>query len=193
MKLYTKGGDSGSTSLVGGERVSKDDIRVEAYGSIDELTAFIGLLTDKIRQGIETEESNKELYGACCDDLVRINSTLMSIEAHLAAGEGYSYKLPTLGEESVVWLEGRIDALQEPLPQITKFTIPGGDQVVSLCHVCRTICRRAERRSISVARQGQLDDNVIGYLNRLSDYLYLLGRATAHLLDVEEILWRPEK
>ncbi len=191
MKLYTKGGDSGSTSLVGGERVSKDDIRVEAYGSIDELTAFIGLLTDKIRQSIEVEESNKELYGACCEDLARINSTLMNIEAHLAAGEGCSYKLPTLSEESVEWLEGRIDALQEPLPQITKFTLPGGDERVSLSHVCRTISRRCERRIVTASQSYSFDSAVSRYVNRLSDYLYVLGRSIAHHSNIEEPLWLP--
>ncbi|MFR9523728.1 MAG: cob(I)yrinic acid a,c-diamide adenosyltransferase [Rikenellaceae bacterium] len=183
MKVYTKSGDKGTTTLIGGARVSKTDIRVEAYGTVDELSAFIGLLSDKLAHNIETASYAEELY--------TINSMLMNIEAHLAAGEGCDIKLPAISEASIKFLESSIDNMQEQLPSITKFTIPGGHQIISLCHVCRTICRRAERRSISVAENFEISDMVVQYLNRLSDYLYLLGRISALKLGVDEILWRP--
>ncbi len=182
MKVYTKSGDKGTTALLGGERVAKDDIRVEAYGTVDELSAFIGLLSCKLKAVEVTSKYAEELYS--------INSMLMNIEAHLAAGEKLDFKLPEIGEESIKGLERSIDEMQSQVPEIAKFTIPGGDEVVALCHVCRTICRRAERRSISAAAEFEFDELVVTYLNRLSDYLYLLGRVATTLLDVEEILWR---
>ncbi len=183
MKVYTKSGDKGTTALIGGERVSKDDIRVEAYGTVDELTAFVALLSDKLRSRNVATELLEELYS--------INSMLMNVEAHLAAGTEVEYKLPEVGEQAIERLEQSIDKMQAMVPAIAKFTIPGGDEIISLCHVCRTICRRAERRAIAVAEQYHTDALVIKYLNRLSDYLYLLGRVTALELDVEELLWRP--
>lgn len=183
MRVYTKTGDSGTTALIGGERVSKNDIRVEAYGTVDELSAFIALLADKIKVRCETEKYAQELYS--------INSMLMNIESHLAAGKNIDFKLPEIPQKAIEKLETDIDQMQQSLPAITNFTIPGGDEVVSLCHVARTICRRAERRSIEVADNFALNTNVAKYLNRLSDYLYLLGRTTSTLLKVEEILWRP--
>ncbi len=182
MKVYTKFGDKGSTALIGGERVSKNSVRVEAYGTVDELTAFIGLLGDKLKSNDATAEYTEQLY--------RINSMLMNVEAHLAAGEEVDFKLPEITEESIKELEDGIDKMQEQVPAITSFTLPGGHEVVSLCHICRTICRRAERRSIAVAEQAEIDEMVLRYLNRLSDYLYLLGRVSTMLLEVEEIMWR---
>ncbi len=183
MRVYTKSGDKGTTSLIGGERVAKDDIRVEAYGTVDELTAFIGLLSDKLKEQAATRDYVEELY--------RINSMLMNLEAHLAAGDSPSFKLPEIPEQSIEALEASIDAMQSKVAAIDSFTIPGGDAAISLCHVCRTICRRAERRSISAAEQFAIDERVVRYLNRLSDYFYLLGRMSATALGVDEILWRP--
>ncbi len=182
MSVYTKTGDKGTTSLIGGERVAKSDIRVEAYGTIDELTAFVALLSDKIKANEQTAHYADELY--------RINSMLMNLEAHLAAGDKCSYKLPEVSDESIAFLESSIDDMQSKVPSISNFTIPGGHEVISLCHICRTVCRRAERRSISAAEEFTIEPNVTKYLNRLSDYLYLLGRMSALLLGVEELLWR---
>ena len=156
MKVYTKGGDKGSTSLIGGERVSKCDVRVEAYGTVDELTAFTALLADKL---------------AGCDAL---------------AGS-----VAALPAEAAQYLEQAIDAMQECLPAITKFTIPGGDERISMCHVCRTVCRRAERAALRAAAQHKVDADVLIYLNRLSDYFYVLGRAVTVAVGAEEILWIP--
>ncbi|MFR9651509.1 MAG: cob(I)yrinic acid a,c-diamide adenosyltransferase [Rikenellaceae bacterium] len=183
MRVYTKGGDKGSTSLISGERVKKYDMRVEAYGTVDELSAFIALLSDKMRSYEELSDYN--------DELLKINSMLMNIESHLAAGEQSSYPLPAITEQSIADLERSIDRMQAALPAIDKFTIPGGCKINSLCHICRTVCRRAERRSVEVSESYLLDHAVISYLNRLSDYLYLLGRYSSMSLNCAENLWIP--
>ncbi len=183
MKLYTKGGDKGSTSLIGGERVAKTDERVEAYGSVDELTAFLALLGDSmVDKGIEDE------YVA---DTRRINSILMGVEALLAVGECARDKVKPVGDENIDWIENRIDDLQSRIAPITNFTIPGGCTVVSMCHVCRTVCRRAERAAIRASQSHDIDESALIFLNRLSDYLYALGRRMTEFFKVEEILWHP--
>lgn len=183
MKLYTKGGDKGKTSLIGGERVAKTDERVEAYGSVDELTAFLALLGDSMAEkGADAE------YVA---DIHRINSTLMGVEALLAVGEGGRDKVKPVSNEQTEWLEKRIDELQSRIAPITNFTIPGGCSVVSMSHVCRTVCRRAERAAIRAAQSQDINTSALIFLNRLSDYLYALGRVLTEFFEVEEILWRP--
>ena len=137
MKIYTKTGDGGTTSLIGGERVSKCDLRVEAYGSVDELMAFVALLTDELVDDART--------AGMVDELQHISSQLMTVSALFAVGKGGEDKVKPIAEEQIEGLERSIDAMQQELPAITKFTIPGGNRAVSLCHVCRTVCRRAER------------------------------------------------
>lgn len=183
MKIYTKTGDNGTTSLIGGERVSKCDLRVEAYGTVDELTAFVALLADTIAED--------ERFQARVTELRRIESQLMSVAALLAVGKGGEDKLTPIAEERIAELEQAIDAMQERLPAITKFTIPGGHRYVSLVHVCRTICRRAERAALRAAEVREVDTSATRYLNRLSDYLYTLGRSLTEQTHTEEILWMP--
>ncbi len=183
MKVYTKTGDKGTTSLIGGERVAKCDCRVEAYGTVDELTAFTALLADKLQ--------SDEAYTAEVAFLRRIESQLMTVAALLAVGEGGEDKVGKLQSATIEEMEQAIDSMQEALPQITKFTIPGGDERLSLAHVCRTICRRAERQALKAAENCNIEEQVIVYLNRLSDYFYLLGRSITHRSNVEEILWIP--
>ena len=183
MKVYTKTGDKGTTSLIGGERVAKCDCRVEAYGTVDELTAFTALLADKLQ--------SDEAYTAEVSFLRRIESQLMTVAALLAVGEGGEDKVGKLQSATIEEMEQAIDSMQEALPQITKFTIPGGDERLSLAHVCRTICRRAERQALRAAENCNIEEQVIVYLNRLSDYFYLLGRTITHRSNVEEILWIP--
>ena len=183
MKVYTKTGDKGTTSLIGGERVAKCDCRVEAYGTVDELTAFTALLADKLQ--------SDEAYTAEVAFLRRIESQLMTVAALLAVGEGGEDKVGKLQSATIEEMEQAIDSMQEALPQITKFTIPGGDERLSLAHVCRTICRRAERQALRAAENCNIEEQVIVYLNRLSDYFYLLGRSITHRSQVEEILWIP--
>ena len=183
MKVYTKTGDKGTTSLIGGERVVKCDCRVEAYGTVDELTAFTALLADKLQ--------SDAAYTAEVAFLRRIESQLMTVAALLAVGEGGEDKVGKLQNTATEELEQAIDTMQEALPQITKFTIPGGDERLSLAHVCRTICRRAERQALRATENCNIEEQVIVYLNRLSDYFYLLGRTITHRSNVEEILWIP--
>ena len=183
MKIYTKTGDNGTTSLIGGERVKKYDLRVEAYGSVDELTAFIALLSDVLSEDERTEHIPAEL--------ATIESQLMSVAALLAVGRGGEDKVAPISEERIAMLEEAIDRMQAELPAITKFTIPGGHRALSLCHVCRTVCRRAERAALHVADIAEVDTSATIYLNRLSDYLYTLGRVVTERLKVEEKLWIP--
>lgn len=183
MKVYTKSGDRGTTSLVGGQRVFKTDSRVEAYGTVDELASFVALLADRLR-------SETALDGRT-DELNRILSRLMTVEALLAVGEGGCDKVAQLPSESITWLEERIDAMQETLPPIDKFTLPGGHEAVSLCHVCRTVCRRAERAALRADQEHGTNAAALAWLNRLSDYFYVLGRTLAVHFGAQEILWIP--
>lgn len=183
MKIYTRTGDKGMTSLIGGERVFKTDERVEAYGTVDELSAFVALLCDTIRDDVQS--------AATVDELNRILSRLMTVEALLATGQEGGDKVAPLPAESIAWLEERIDAMQEALPPIDKFTVPGGHRAVSLCHVCRTVCRRAERAALRADHRYGVDPAPLAWLNRLSDYFYLLGRTLTSRYEVEETLWVP--
>lgn len=183
MKVYTKTGDRGMTSLIGGERVFKTDSRVEAYGTVDELAAFVALLSDRLRGDAGLTEPN--------EDLKRILSRLMTVEALLAVGEAGGPHVQPLAPDAVEALEQRIDAMQEALPPIDKFTLPGGHAAVSLCHICRTVCRRAERAALRADQEHGVDATALAWLNRLSDYFYLLGRTLTAHYRVDETLWIP--
>lgn len=183
MKIYTRCGDKGYTSLIGGERVEKFDLRVEAYGCVDELIAFTALLADKL--------SSDEKLAYFTTQLRHIESQLMTVSALLAIGKGGDGKVPALKDDATQILEQHIDQMQAQLPAITKFTIPGGDERMSLCHVCRTVCRRTERAALRAAAQHEIDCEAIIYLNRLSDYFYLLGRSVTMIYQIEEIEWIP--
>ena len=194
MKIYTKTGDKGTTSLIGGERVPKCDLRVEAYGTVDELTAYLAFLADTLM----TDEHCTAVRGIgdilserLVGELRGIESQLMTVAALLAVGKGGEGKIAPIAEERVEELERAIDSMQAEIPAITKFTIPGGHRTVSRCHICRTVCRRAERAALRAAEVTPVDESVFRYLNRLSDYLYNLGRLLTERLRVEEILWIP--
>ena len=183
MKIYTKQGDGGLTSLVGGERVFKTDERVEAYGTVDELSAFTAMLADRLR-----EDPKASGY---VEELARILSQMMTVEALLAVGEEGSEKVAPLAAETIAWLEERIDALQQRLAPITRFTIPGGHATVSACHICRTVCRRAERAALRADQRYGVPAEVLAWLNRLSDYFYVLGRTLTAHYGVTETQWIP--
>ena len=179
-RIYTRSGDKGTTSLIGGERVAKDDLRVEAYGTVDELGAHIALLTDWAAAAGHTDTV------AFLDGVA---TRLMKIEALLAVGAGFTGQLSQITEADVAELEAEIDRLSEGLPQLNCFTIPRGAPLVSQCHICRTVCRRAERRIHSASAHYPTSEVAVCYINRLSDYLYALGRNSSKRLGVEEKSW----
>ena len=185
MKIYTKTGDKGSTSLVGGERVGKDDLRVDAYGTVDELSAFTAYLRDSMaRHELVFEDFRYDLRG--------VLNTLMGVQAALASAKSEWCDSFKVKDRDVEYLEGRIDLLHDTLEPIQRFTIPGGHPLVSLSHVCRTVCRRAERCAVRASRDFDVDPNALKYLNRLSDYFYELGRKLAQELHAEEEYWESE-
>ena len=183
MSVYTKTGDDGTTALIGGQRVPKYDVRVEAYGTVDELSAHTALLCDMLRQ--RTPDSPH--ISPLCDIL----QTLMSVEASLAAGKGTEDKVADIPQQCIELLERQIDVMSATLPKIANFTIAGGNTLVSQCHVCRTVCRRAERRAVEAEALLPNARNAVKYLNRLSDWLYVLGRTLVMTYEVKEILWIP--
>jgi cob(I)alamin adenosyltransferase len=177
--IYTKTGDSGTTSLVGGSRVNKDDVRVEAYGTVDELNSHIGLLAEMLRP----------IQGGYYDELKAVQHNLFTLQTLLATEDETIYaRLPQLAAEEVDILERQIDTISDQLPKLHNFVIAGGNVSGAQCHVCRTVCRRAERCVVTLARQAQVDEVIMRYLNRLSDYLFVLARCVV-LLDgkVEDV------
>lgn len=182
MKIYTKSGDKGQTSLLGGTRVSKDDLRIHAYGTVDELNSFIGLLRDQ-----PVNEFRK-------DFLKEIQDRLFTIGSALAADPTKNnIKKPDLNENDIKALENRIDEMEKTLPELKAFILPGGHQSVSFCHIARCVCRRAERNTVGLDVISPVDPLVIMYLNRLSDYLFVLARKMGDELKAEEILWNTRK
>lgn len=179
-KIYTKTGDEGNTSLIGGARVPKYDIRIEAYGTVDEVNAWIGLIRD---------QQINEHYR---DVLLEIEDRLFTLESELAKGpEEVDRKLPEILEEDILLLEKEIDQMNESLPELTSFILPGGHSTVSYCHLARTVCRRAERRALEMSKSFPVKSSNIKYLNRLSDYLFVLSRKLTFDLGASETLWKP--
>lgn len=179
MKIYTKTGDQGITSLFGGKRVSKADLRIDTYGTVDELNSWIGLVRDQ-----PVNEKRKNF-------LVVIQDRLFTIGSLLATEPGNTkVKIPLLAEEDVAALEKEIDDMDAELPPMRSFILPGGHQSVSFCHIARTVCRRAERLIIQLHAHEPLEMLVIQYLNRLSDYLFVLCRKMAFELNIEDTPWR---
>jgi cob(I)alamin adenosyltransferase len=178
LKIYTKTGDKGETGLFGGARLPKSDLRIEAYGTIDELNAFLGLARDHT----ESEGPRRELRA--------VQDRLFTIGALLAVEPDKPAPLPGLREDDVRMLEQAIDAMNEQLPELKHFILPGGHPAVSYCHVARCVCRRAERRVVALAGEATVDGLLIQYLNRLSDYLFVLARFLGWEMGVEEVYWR---
>lgn len=182
MKIYTKTGDQGITSLLGGTRVPKSDLRIDAYGTVDELNSYMGLLRDQ------------EVNIGRAAFLKEIQDRLFTLGADLATVPGKdNVKKPDLHLEDVTVLEREMDLMDAELPPLKAFILPGGHTSVSFCHLARTVCRRAERLVVELASYEQVNDLVIQYLNRLSDYLFVLGRKMAQELQVEEVTWTPRK
>ncbi len=180
MKIYTKTGDKGTTALFGGKRVSKADLRIDTYGTIDELNSWIGMVRD-----LEVNQKRKDV-------LVEIQDRLFTVGSILATEPGNTkVKIPSLAEADILFLEKEIDTMDAALPPMRFFVLPGGHTAISYCHVARTVCRRSERLIIALHAQESVPDEVIKYINRLSDYLFVLSRMVAHELGAEETPWKP--
>jgi cob(I)alamin adenosyltransferase len=180
MKIYTKTGDKGQTSLIGGTRVPKHHVRIEAYGTVDELNSWIGVLRDSI-----TEKPVIDL-------LIEIQDRLFTTGSLLAADPDKSkMKLPELIADDITRLEHAIDQMNETLPPMRQFVLPGGHLIVSYCHIARCVCRRAERNCIHLAESAPVNELILQYLNRLSDYLFVLSRKLTQDLGASETSWKP--
>jgi cob(I)alamin adenosyltransferase len=180
MKIYTKTGDTGTTALFGGKRVSKADLRIDTYGTVDELNSHIGLVRDQ------------EINQKRASTLIEIQDRLFTIGSILATEPGNTkVKIPALAESDIQFLEKEIDTMEEALPPMKTFVLPGGHPSVSYCHIARTVCRRAERLVIALNESEKVDTLVIQYLNRLSDYLFVLSRKVSSELNAPETPWKP--
>lgn len=180
MKIYTKTGDEGLTGLIGGTRVSKNDVRIEAYGTVDELNSFIGLLAS---------------YPLLNEEIVfleKIQHSLFAVGSHLATDKEQTSlnEASIITDNNILELESAIDRITENLPLLTAFILPGGSQEGSICHICRTISRRAERRIMDVNEIYSIDKQIIIYINRLSDYFFVLSRFITLKKGNKEILWK---
>ena len=173
MKIYTKTGDAGETALFGGTRVKKYNARIESYGTLDELNSYIGLIKDQ-----KIDETTK-------NTTPKEKETLKNGKERLT--------IFTINEDAIIYLEGKIDEMDANLPQMTHFILPGGHQTVSFCHIARCICRRAERLVVALNDEEIIDLTIIKYLNRLSDFLFVLARKLSKDLQIEEIKWIPQK
>jgi len=179
MKIYTKTGDKGETSLLSGNRVPKYHLRIETYGTVDELNSNLGLL-----------RSLPEIDNALIDFIIAIQNKLFTIGSTLALDENkHGISLPEITENDVVELEKAMDEIEAQLPPLRNFLLPGGHPAVATCHVCRTVCRRAERLAVQLATEYEVNEMIIKYINRLSDFLFMLSRKLAKDLNCEQIAW----
>ncbi len=182
MKIYTKTGDKGTTSLIGGTKVSKAHLRIESYGTVDELNSYIGLCKDLL-----TDDAGKKI-------LLEVQDRLFTIGSSLACDpvKEPKMKIPDLKESDVELLEKEIDRMNETIPPMKNFILPGGHPNLSHLHIARCVCRRAERCCVRLeAEEQEVENIIIKYLNRLSDYLFVLSRYSGHQMNVEEIPWKP--
>ncbi|MDP5027912.1 MAG: cob(I)yrinic acid a,c-diamide adenosyltransferase [Flavobacterium sp.] len=189
MKVYTKTGDSGTTALFGGTRVPKHHIRIESYGTVDELNSHIGLIRDQ-----EMSDLYKNVLIEVQDRLFTVGAILATPPEKETLKNGQP-RLQNLGiiESDIEFLENEIDTMEEALPPMTHFVLPGGHTTVSYCHIARCVCRRAERLAVHLNDIEPTDELVIKYLNRLSDYLFVLARKLSHDLNADEVQWIPRK
>jgi cob(I)alamin adenosyltransferase len=180
IKIYTKTGDDGTTGLVGGTRIKKTDLRLEAYGTVDELNSWVGLV-----RSYDIPMNLKEMLSEIQNKLFNIGSRLASDEK----GNAFTSKL-SINSSHIGFLEESIDELEEDLPGLTQFILPGGDIAAAQCHIARTVCRRAERRILDLAEQVSVQPEIIRYMNRLSDFLFVLARKIAAGRGIEEKPWK---
>ena len=189
MKIYTKTGDQGETSLFGGTRVRKSNIRIDAYGTVDELNSYIGLIRD---QDIDTH--SKQILINIQDKLFTVGAILATDPEKAILKRGKErLNIPKISQEDIEILDREMDTMNIDLPQMTHFVLPGGHQTVSFCHIARCVCRRAERLASALNDLEPFQPESLKYLNRLSDYLFVLARKLSHDLQAEEVKWIPKK
>ncbi|MFP5081912.1 cob(I)yrinic acid a,c-diamide adenosyltransferase [Pedobacter sp. JCM 36344] len=182
MKIYTKTGDKGVTSLIGGTRVQKSDIRIDCYGTVDELNSYIGLIACQNISLVYQEY------------LKAIQDRLFTVGAYLASDpESSRMKIPDLNDFDIKFLEDQMDEMATELPELKHFILPGGNTVVSYCHLARCVCRKAERLVVQLSLQSHVDDKMLIYLNRLSDYLFVLARKLNLDAGTPENIWNPRQ
>ena len=189
MKIYTKTGDSGTTALFGGTRVVKHHIRINSYGTVDELNSWIGMLRDQ-----DLEQNDSDMLISIQNDLFTLGAMLATDpdKATLKSGKD-RLDIPLIRHTDIRKLETAIDLMNEDLPPMTHFILPGGHKSVSSCHIARTVCRRAERMTSLLNENEPLDGVILTYLNRLSDYLFVLARKLSQQFQIEEVKWVPTK
>ena len=189
MRIYTKTGDDGTTALFGGTRVNKHHIRIDCYGTIDELNSWMGLIRDQ-----KIDLHSKKTLQSIQDKLFTVGAILATDPEKAVLKSGKErLAIPKISDEDIELLEKEIDAMEEILPPMTHFILPGGHTTVSYCHIARTICRRAERLASHLHENEPIDIRVLSYINRLSDYLFVLARKLSKNLQAEEIRWIPER
>jgi len=189
MKVYTKTGDAGTTALFGGTRVPKHHIRIDSYGTVDELNSFIGLIRDQ-----EIDVRSKEILIHIQNKLFTVGAVLATDPEKMILKNGKErLNIPKINEEDIELLENEIDWMETELPPMTHFVLPGGHTTVSHCHVARTVCRRAERLATALYELEPFDKHTLKYLNRLSDYLFVLARKLSKDLQADEVKWIPTK
>lgn len=189
MKIYTKTGDAGTTALFGGTRVPKHNIRIESYGTVDELNSYLGLIRTQ-----EIDSHSEKILTHIQDRLFTVGAILATDpeKATLKSGKE-RLNIPKIDEEDIELLEKEMDTMNDALPEMTHFILPGGNITVSYCHIARTVCRRAERRATLLNENEPIDERVLKYLNRLSDYLFVLARKLSKDSNAEETQWIPKK
>lgn len=189
-RVYTRKGDKGTTSLVGGQKVPKDNLRIETYGTLDELNAYIGAA----RQAIARDHAGHEGFGALSETLLRVQHELFNLGSVLATlPEDVVPQMPRVTAVDVTALEQSIDQHNEALPPLRSFVLPGGTDLNVALHLARTVCRRGERLMVTLSHHEPVDDDSMAYVNRLSDALFVWSRWAAHAAGVEEVLWQPNK
>lgn len=179
MKIYTKTGDKGKTSLLSGEKVKKHNIRLNAYGSVDELNSFIGYLIS-----LNINKKHKEF-------LTDVQHKLFNLGALLAVKKDVSFRIPEITDKDIQALETEIDRLNKGIPPLKEFILPGGSAETAQCHICRSVCRRAERTVSELSEKEKIQELLLIYLNRLSDYFFVLARKISQEKEIKETVWKP--
>tara|TARA_Y100001970_G_C14218911_1_gene851415 strand:+ start:1992 stop:2603 length:612 start_codon:yes stop_codon:yes gene_type:complete len=188
-KVYTKNGDSGKTNLIGGSLVDKDDLRIEAYGTVDELQAIIGLCIvniEKLNINKNIKNNSRSIYHRIQNELFNLGSSLSRVTINK------NLDVPMVSKENITELEIEMDEVNKSLPELTSFVLPGGSEINVTFHIARTVCRRAERHCVTLSKESNIDANVIPYLNRLSDHLFVFSRWFSKLIGSDENLWNPK-